>query len=915
MKKLILHTILLLLFVIFVAGETHASSVTNYYSITTFEGLPSNTVGAIKKDSAGFIWIGTKLGLCRFDGCEIKTYPALSEDDIWSIEELDSDTLLIGTVSCLKYFSRKSNIATKLDIPPTIVKTIMRTSGNQFLAGTENGLYLINNQVSRQILLETGLSPCNHITSIIREDSNIYWFSTADGLGRIDIRTMNPVIYRMPDGLSNSNFFICLTRVGNYIYLGSFNKGIFRFDMADKIFSKVNGFEHNLIMTIYGQNNQLFVGTNGQGLKIMSLEDGSIKMVAHKEKTKNTISSNTVTSFMYDNGICWVGTQFGGISYTPRIGTKFSYYSQNDFYSADYRIRSFYMFPNEDKLIGTRTGLFYIQEKNGKIKHYHIGDPSSHLRSDIILFIDRIFGKVLFATYGGGIHIFDEKDLSLKDLSQEELFLYGCIFHFIQDAEGNLWLASQSGLYQSTPDGHVLKKYDTTNSILPTNAIFYLCADSVGRLWIGSKSGLLLLDIATGKMRADCFGTPIKSEVKYIMEDSRKDMWVCTDIGLYKIGKDLTVTEHFSTNNILPDNQVFSIQEDSHGFYWIATRKNIVRYNPAEKLHYTYQRQDGLSEQDFNNDVFMSNDSVIWWANEGGLIYTSEKHIDSERHFMGRPTITAYSISDIEYDFPYLNASEAIELPSSKNNIRFKFSNMDYALPYANFYEYKLEGYDTDWVKQTGINEVAYKDLPGGNYVFKLRIPDSEEQAQAIDVHVRKSYIIMVSILLIIMLIGSVILYFCYRIWKLKKRMSNERIILSSVQEQGKGKKTALPEMKATGMTDHLLSYMEEEKPYLNIKLNISDVAAKLNCTEMELSQLLNNHMNVNFANFINVYRVNEIKSRLSQENLSKYTLKALSEQCGFSSKTTFYRVFKNITGMTPLEYCRQKNLVIKETD
>ena len=71
--------------------------------------------------------------------------------------------------------------------------------------------------------------------------------------------------------------------------------------------------------------------------------------------------------------------------------------------------------------------------------------------------------------------------------------------------------------------------------------------------------------------------------------------------------------------------------------------------------------------------------------------------------------------------------------------------------------------------------------------------------------------------------------------------------------------------------------------------------------------------MNENFANFINVYRVNEIKNRLSQENLSKYTLKALSEQCGFSSKATFYRVFKNVTGMTPLEYCKKQNFVIKE--
>ena len=133
--------------------------------------------------------------------------------------------------------------------------------------------------------------------------------------------------------------------------------------------------------------------------------------------------------------------------------------------------------------------------------------------------------------------------------------------------------------------------------------------------------------------------------------------------------------------------------------------------------------------------------------------------------------------------------------------------------------------------------------------------------------------------------------------------MTDERMILSKVQERGKDKKAALPEMKVNGILDNLLSYLEHEKPYLNPKLSIGDVAAKLDCTETELSQLLNNHMNVNFSNFINVYRVNEIKKRL----------KALSEQCGFSSKATFYRVFKNVTGMTPLEYCKKQNLVIKE--
>lgn len=894
--------------------EAAAISVTDYYSITTSEGLPSNTIGAIKKDSSGFIWLGTGAGLCRFDGCEIKTYPVLAGDDIWSIEELDTDTLLIGTVSGFKYFSRKTNEVSVLDIPSTIVKAIKKIDDRRFLAGTEAGLFLVDKHTPRQILLDSGLSPCNHITSIIREDKDVYWFSTADGLGRIDVRTMKPVIYRMKDALSNTNFFICLTRIGNQIYLGSFNKGVFRFDISDKKFTKVDGFEHNLIMTIEAQGNQLFVGTNGQGLKIMSLTDGSIEIASHKEKIRNTISSNTITSFLYDNGIQWVGTQFGGVSYTPSTKARFFCYSKNDFYTADYKVRSFYMFPDGNKLIGTRAGLFHVSEKDGTVRKYSLENHSSKLRSNIILFINKADDKILIGTYGGGMHVFDEKTLQLGDLSEEEPFLYGCFFHFTQDKAGHLWIASQEGLYQSTADGHILKKYDTMNSLLTTNAVFYVYADSMDRLWIGTKFGLFLMDIKSGKLRTDCFGTPITDEVKCIIEDSHKDIWVCSRSGLYRIGEDLQVADHFTKENLLPDDQVMSILEDRQGNYWIATCEEVVKYTPSENKHCTYQMQNEIDNLDFNNAVVMFADSTVWWTNEGGLIYTSEKNISVTKKLAANPTITSCYVGDVEYDFPYMDQSRGIVLPESGNSIRFKLSNLDYSLPNANVYEYRLEGYDKDWIKQNGVNEVTYKDLPSGKYVFKLRVPDGDVMTeQQTVVVVRKSYSFLIGLFLVAVLIAILIVYFSSKIWKLKRRMTNERIILSTVKEQGKAKKTVLPEVKVNSLLDNLLSYMENEKPYLSAKLNISDISMKLDCTEIELSQLLNNHLNVNFSNFINTYRVNEIKHRLNQDNLSKYTLKALSEQCGFSSKTTFYRVFKNVTGMTPLEYCKRENLVIAE--
>ncbi|WP_294544112.1 helix-turn-helix domain-containing protein [uncultured Bacteroides sp.] len=890
-----------------------ASSAVDFHSITTTEGLPGNGIGAIKKDLSGFIWIGTNLGICRFDGCEVKTYSALEGENIWSLEELDADTLLVGTAFGLKYFSRKTNTTTDLNMISATVKAIMKIDGHRFLVGTEAGLYIVDNHIPRQILLETKLSSCNHITSIVCENKDVYWFSTVDGLGRIDIRTMKSIVYRMPEGLDNTNHFTCLTRIDSVIYLGSFNKGIFRFNETDGQFNKVDGFEHNLIMTIYGEAGHLFVGTNGQGLKVMSLADGGIRTYLHKKKQKTSLNSNTVISFLYDKNILWVGTQFGGLNYTPLDKARFSNFHWNDFYSTDYRVRCCYIFPNGDKLIGTRTGLFFLSEKRGLLRNYNIEQQESGLRSDIILFINKIQNRLLVSAYGGGMHVFDEKTLQLKDLSNEEPFLYGCFYHFMQDRRGDLWLASQDGLYQSTIDGHVLKKYDTKNSPLTTNIVFYVYADESDRLWIGTKDGLYLMDINTGKLNTDCFGTPIKGTVRYIMEDSKKNFWVCTFNGLYKLGRDLQVEEHFTTDNLLPDNQVSGIIEDKKGSYWIIMSKEVVEYSPMESVCHIYRQRDGLTGQDFNNNVVMSADSTLWLTSEGGLIYTSVKGKREKHKSALLPVITSYSVAGSEYDYPYMGSLQDIVLQKSENSISFKFSTLDYSLPYANVYEYKLEGYDKDWIEQSGINEVVYKDLPSGRYVFLLRVLGADNgQERRLTVVVNRSYTFLALSVCIFALIIGLVVYFSRRIWKLKKRMTDERRILSTVQEQGKTKKTLLPDEKINDLLEDLLTYMEHEKPYLNAKLSVGDVAAWLGCTEPELSQLLNSHMNVNFANFINIYRVNEIKSRLNQENLSKYTLNALSEQCGFSSKPTFYRVFKNVTGMTPLEYCKKQNLKVE---
>jgi AraC-like DNA-binding protein len=104
----------------------------------------------------------------------------------------------------------------------------------------------------------------------------------------------------------------------------------------------------------------------------------------------------------------------------------------------------------------------------------------------------------------------------------------------------------------------------------------------------------------------------------------------------------------------------------------------------------------------------------------------------------------------------------------------------------------------------------------------------------------------------------------------------------------------------------NLQRMMEAEKPYRNSNLKYSDLAAKLDISVRLLSRILNEELGQGFNDFINAYRVQEVKDHLLGKENSEHTLLAIALDAGFNSKTSFNRIFKNHTGMTPTEFIRR---------
>jgi AraC-like DNA-binding protein len=96
---------------------------------------------------------------------------------------------------------------------------------------------------------------------------------------------------------------------------------------------------------------------------------------------------------------------------------------------------------------------------------------------------------------------------------------------------------------------------------------------------------------------------------------------------------------------------------------------------------------------------------------------------------------------------------------------------------------------------------------------------------------------------------------------------------------------------------------MEEDQLFLNAALTLQMVAQHTGLPPKTISAVLNQHLQKNFNEYVNGYRVNLFKEKLLQEDADQLTFTGIAYDCGFSSPATFQRVFKQLTGMSPSEF------------
>lgn len=909
---------ILSLFILFISYATYAQT-SMFRGLSVTEGLSDLVVNALYKDSVGYLWIGTGTSLERFDGVHLKRYSISGNNEklkrVNAIAEMEGNQIWMGNGMGLWRVNheRRELDAIAAETIKCGVRSLLADGKGTLYIGSEAGLFIYRKGQLEHILIDSNvLSAANTVNGLDFGENGILWMATSSGLYSLELDNRKIVPYHFVVEDKHICSYTNITRIGPVIYLGTMGQGIACFDTRTHNFYSYLNVGCNVISSLSGDGKDLlYVGTDGNGVHFISTKQNKIvRSFQHEVGKGGSLRSNSVYSLLVDrNGLIWVGFYQLGLDYTLYQSELFRTYSYPPYLDTkDMPVRTI-TFRGSEKLIGSRDGLYFIDEQRGRYASF----SAPQLRSSMIICSYAFQGKYYIGTYGGGMYVLDPATLSIRDFEPHvtQPFVKGQIFCIKSDAEDCLWIGTSAGLFRYK-DGKMLNHYTSANSKLPEGNVYEVYFDSTRKGWICTENGMCIWDPSSGSLKIDIFpeGFIHKEKIRTVFEDSAHQLYFLPDKGpMYISDLSMNHFRHLQPNTLLEGKDCMFMIEDDEGWLWIGTSNGLYRYDKKDTF-VLYHFIDGIPSPIF---IFClpvkDEEGRIWMGNSKGLIYMNARDKGSLRQHNRPLMITDVFVNGKHPVVPSWDKDKLrVDLESSQNNLTVRFSALNFTDPSYMSYECKLEGKEEEWQMLMGRSDMTYYDLSSGNYCFKVRRVGVADSETGMEVHIAypvTAWIAGMAVPVILLLLCAFYLY--RRKGKPEKAAvplpvagTEQKVV---AEEKYKTNKISLEECER--LTGKLESVMHGEKAYTNPDLKIADLAAMIGTSAHTLSYLFNQHLNRNYYDYINDYRIAEFKRLVDKDEYSKYTLSALAELCGFSSRASFFRYFKKAMGITPNEYIR----------
>ncbi|HVW98417.1 MAG TPA: two-component regulator propeller domain-containing protein [Mucilaginibacter sp.] len=755
----------------------------------TREGLSQVNINCIIQDSRGFMWIGSRNGLNRYDGYKFisfrydaKNEQTLSNNMITDLAEDRNGNIWIATQSGLNMYDRRKGVFVRymhddhnINTPSNNIlnRLTFDQKGKLWIATQNGGLdcFDIQKKTFRHHLhnaSDSGSIADNNVRTVFEDSEHNIWAGTlSGGLNLYNPATDKFIYCPFIDPVTKKaiarNVISIIDNNKNELWVGTQEEGLFLYNKNTKAFKRYayqenspNSISSNTIYCMKkNTNGQLWIGTENGGLSILDTASGRFYTYTHDEVDNNSINGNSIYAICKDRlGNMWLGAFSGGVNLYKQTTASFTLYRHNsspgslsnNFVLALYEDRDKHIWVGTDggglNKFNPETGTFvsYKQQPGGK----------NGISGNYVLAVKQDNDcDIWIGTWGNAISILNPKTQKFTYLTPNPADTNSLsgnnVYNLIHARDGKTWISVFGGgldCYDKKTKKFRHFKFDVNNPDgLSSNYIYSLCEDSKGNLWIGtSDAGVDKLDLKTLKFthypHSETKNSISNNGVTDIFEDENGKIWLCTLSGLDKFDPETGRFTVFTKREGLPSDITYAIEEDNSGKLWISTNGGLSAYNRATGKFVNYTTEDGIQSDEFKpHSALKASDGRMYFGGINGFNAFYPKQILKPLPFaplvitsfqlFNKPLTIAKDSTDASPLKQDIADTKSITLSHKQSVISLEYAALDYGSTDKKQYAYKLKGFDDEWNYVGSKTTASYTNLPPGQYTFQLKYKNS----------------------------------------------------------------------------------------------------------------------------------------------------------------------------------------------